>query len=375
MADLWDVKIQDSQQDALQQVQQQAMTQQQVRDEATDVYRLADATSLSNPLPLIIAAYPNEAANTLRIASDLGTASLATSTQMLDVTLPGSDLLVEMSADIKWQLPVAASSTTAQQSATTTTLGGSNHTHTITSLVLANEATHTHDLAGSGTLPVAGTSDRVTAATELHTHKFLSSFGGGGDGFGDGGWAYKDVDGEYLVMGSTSNHSDKHTWAPDGTVGDGFFYEVYVSGSNHTHALTGVTSAAGTGHTHSVTSSALANESSHTHNMAHTHTVGATSAALDVRVELVVDQTVVTAGLSQFHVEGFTGASGAIQLRSVYILRKAYADALSAGQHTVGLQFTVTTSSFVATSTVDANNIALILRDASFDERVKVFTP
>jgi len=328
------------------------------REEALDVYKDVEASSGSNVLPLILAAYPANGANSLLLVTSPGAGAQVNikDTTTLEVTLPGGDILVEFSADIDWVLPSAvytqSSSTIA--AATPTSSAEATHTHTISS--------HTHNLNNGNT---DNNASAVNLAMNGHKHKIFTYNGAAAstafpiqfdavDGSGKN-WGM-------FALGSTgdffSDANDTHADAAPAT---------------HLHGLAGFTTASGGGST-----SAAGQSHSHTVTVAaHSHTIGPTSALLDVKAELVVDGIRITAGLSQFHIEGFTGKAGVIQLRSVYILQKTTvdSDALSAGQHSVGLTFTVSTTDFLAVSTVTAKNIALILRDAGFDPAVKIFVP
>jgi hypothetical protein len=315
------------------------------REEALDVYKDVEASSGSNVLPLILAAYPANGANSLLLVTSPGAGAQVNikDTTTLEVTLPGGDILVEFSADIDWVLPSAVYTQSSSTIAAATPTSSA-------------EATHTHSVAGQ------------TSATG-NTHSFAA-----GSQHQHGMWSkssnaastafpieYNAVDGSGKKWGMFDVGSSAGVVYTDfPTVND-----IDVTLSTHTHTIATQTSAAGQSHSHTVTVAA------------HSHTIGPTSALLDVKAELVVDGIRITAGLSQFHIEGFTGKAGVIQLRSVYILQKTTvdSDALSAGQHSVGLTFTVSTTDFLAVSTVTAKNIALILRDAGFDPAVKIFVP
>jgi hypothetical protein len=317
------------------------------REEALDVYKDVEASSGSNVLPLILAAYPSNGANSLLLVTSPGAGAQVNikDTTTLEVTLPGGDILVEFSADIDWVLPSAVYTQSSSTIAAATPTSSA-------------EATHKHSVTGQTSSAASG-DYQAGMASENHTH-IVFSYGGAA------------ASTAFPVEFKTYAGTKKWGMFALGDTGDFESSSVFsdpnaatLSYITHTHTIATKTSAAGESHSHTVTVAA------------HSHTIGPTSALLDVKAELVVDGIRITAGLSQFHIEGFTGKAGVIQLRSVYILQKTTvdADALSAGQHSVGLTFTVSTTDFSAVSTVTAKNIALILRDAGFDPAVKIFVP
>jgi archaellum component FlaF (FlaF/FlaG flagellin family) len=314
------------------------------RESAREQSEYEDARSDSNPLPLILAAYPSESANSLILATTPADGDTTKLTSTLDVTLPGTDILVEFSSDINWVLPSAVYNQTASSggSDALTSGAGESHNHTISGGTAASSA---------NVFSVAGAAHKHLWADFIQT-EFID--GANSKRYNEGG------SGHAVYLSADSASADLYTDIENAN------YDGDVSNKNHTHTISGSTNTAENTHRHTVTINA------------HSHTVPATSSALTIKAELVVDGVVITAGLSQFKIEGFTGKEGVIQLRSVYILRKTTGNlsALSAGQHDVGLKFTVTTVDFdTAVSTVTAKNIALILRDAGFDDRVQIFVP
>lgn len=309
------------------------------REETLDLYKNLEASSGSNLLPLILAAYPSNDANSLLLVTSPGAGAHVNTkdTSTLEITLPGGDILVEFSADIDWSLPSAVYNQTASS--------GGSQTSTATSIA------HTHGVSGS----TDSSNGSINVPTGTHIHDMFYTDGNGTgagtitkyveSGPGAKGWeAYRGGEGTFQTT-STSTITA-------------------VAPASHGHPVTGLAAASGGGsHTHDIVS--------------HSHTVPPTTAKIDVKAELIIDTVVIAAGLSQFHVEGFTGKEGVIQLRSLYILQRTTgtSDVLSAGQHTAGLRFTISTTDFSAVSTVTAENIALILRDAGFDPAVKVFVP
>lgn len=316
----------------------------QIREIAQDQFQYNTQQQLANALPLVLAAYPDNGANSLTLVTSPGSGAKANtkSTATLPVTLPGSDLLVEFSADISWNLPSSIwTTTTAGGGGTTaTSSGGSSHSHSVSST----------------TASASGIT--ISLVTTSHRH---FTYPTGGSVIADEQVNIRKVDGSGNQLDIGVNSS---SFFATSTVSSDVGTDA-ASATSHTHSVTGQTANAEAAHTHTVT---LSN---------HTHSVTPSTAILDIKAELVIDGTVISAGLSQFHIEGFTGKSGVIQLRSIFIAKKDASTAalLASGQHDIGLKFTVDTTDFVATSDVTAKNLALIIRDASFDQRVQVFTP